>query len=45
VLLTSGENPDPGREGCHDDVPIVFTLVGDPLASGLVRNLDEPRRT
>ena len=33
---------DPGREGRDDTVPIVFTLVGDPLVSGLVRNLAEP---
>jgi len=42
LLLTSGENPTQAAKDATTSVPIVFTLVGDPLASGLVRNLDEP---
>jgi putative ABC transport system substrate-binding protein len=42
LLLTSGENPTQAAKDATTSVPIVFTLVGDPLASGLVRNLDAP---
>ncbi len=42
LILTSGEGPTQAAKDATTTVPIVFTLVGDPLASGLVRNLDEP---
>lgn len=42
LILTSGEGPTQAAKDATSTVPIVFTLVGDPLASGLVRNLDEP---
>ena len=42
LIVTSGEGPTQAAKEATTTVPIVFTLVGDPLASGLVRNLDEP---
>jgi putative ABC transport system substrate-binding protein len=42
VLFTSGEDPTQAAKDATTTVPIVFTLVGDPLASGLVRTLDAP---
>jgi putative ABC transport system substrate-binding protein len=42
LIVTSGEGPTQAAKEATSTVPIVFTLVGDPLASGLVRNLDEP---
>ena len=42
LIVTSGENPTQAAKDATSTVPIVFTLVGDPLASGLVRNLAEP---
>jgi len=42
LIVTSGENPTQAAKDATTTVPIVFTLVGDPLASGLVRNLAEP---
>jgi putative ABC transport system substrate-binding protein len=42
LIVTSGEGPTQAAKDATTTVPIVFTLVGDPLASGLVRNLDEP---
>ena len=42
LIVTSGEGPTQAAKEATNTVPIVFTLVGDPLASGLVRNLDEP---
>ena len=42
LIVTSGEGPTQAAKDATTTVPIVFTLVGDPLASDLVRNLDEP---
>ncbi|HEY7139407.1 MAG TPA: ABC transporter substrate-binding protein [Methylomirabilota bacterium] len=42
LIVTSGEGPTQAAKDATSAVPIVFTLVGDPLASGLVRNLAEP---
>jgi ABC-type uncharacterized transport system substrate-binding protein len=42
LIVTSGEGPTQAAKDATTTVPIVFTLVGDPLASGLVRSLDEP---
>jgi putative tryptophan/tyrosine transport system substrate-binding protein len=42
LIVTSGEGPTQAAKDATNTVPIVFTLVGDPLAAGLVRNLDEP---
>src|SRR5262245_26013879 len=42
LIVTSGEGPTHAAKEATSTVPIVFTLVGDPIASGLVRNLDEP---
>jgi putative ABC transport system substrate-binding protein len=42
LIVTSGEGPTQAAKDATTTVPIVFTLVGDPGASGLVRNLDEP---
>jgi putative ABC transport system substrate-binding protein len=42
VIVTSQEGPTQAAKGVTQTVPIVFTLVGDALASGLVKNLAQP---
>ena len=42
LIVTSGEGPTQVAKDATNTVPIVFTLVGDPVVSGLVRNLAEP---
>jgi len=42
LIVTSGEGPTQAAKDATNAVPIVFTLVGDPVASGLVKNLAEP---
>jgi putative ABC transport system substrate-binding protein len=42
LIVTSGEGPTQAVKDATRTVPIVFTLVGDPIASGLVRSLAEP---
>jgi putative tryptophan/tyrosine transport system substrate-binding protein len=42
LIVTSQEGPTQAAKDATKSVPIVFTLVGDPIASGLVRNLAEP---
>jgi ABC-type uncharacterized transport system substrate-binding protein len=42
LIVTSQDGPTQAAKDATKSVPIVFTLVGDPVASGLVRNLAEP---
>jgi putative ABC transport system substrate-binding protein len=42
LIVTSQEGPTQAAMDATKTVPIVFTLVGDPVASGLVKNLAEP---
>jgi putative ABC transport system substrate-binding protein len=42
LIVASGESATQAAKDSTKTVPIVFTLVGDPVASGLVRNLAEP---
>jgi putative ABC transport system substrate-binding protein len=42
LIVTSGESATQAAKDSTKTVPIVFTLVGDPVASGLVKNLAEP---
>jgi putative ABC transport system substrate-binding protein len=44
LIVTSQEGPTQAVMDATKTVPIVFTLVGDPIASGLVKNLAEPER-
>ena len=42
LIVTSGEGPTQAAKDATPTVPIVFTLVGDPVASGLVQNSAAP---
>jgi putative ABC transport system substrate-binding protein len=42
LIVTSGEGPTQAAKDATKTVPVVFTLVGDPIAAGLVRSLAEP---
>ena len=42
VIFTSGEAATQAAHEATRDVPIVFTLVGDPVGAGIVRSLAEP---
>ncbi len=42
LIVTSQDGPTQAAKDATKSVPIVFTLVGDPVASGLVKNLAEP---
>jgi putative tryptophan/tyrosine transport system substrate-binding protein len=42
LIVTSGDSATQAAKDSTKTVPIVFTLVGDPVASGLVKNLAEP---
>ena len=42
LIVTSQEGATQAARDATKSIPIVFTLVGDPVASGLVRNLAEP---
>jgi putative ABC transport system substrate-binding protein len=42
LIFTSHEAATHAAKGATKTVPIVFTLVGDPAASGVVANLAEP---
>jgi ABC-type uncharacterized transport system substrate-binding protein len=42
LIVTSQDGPTQAARDATKTVPIVFTLVGDPVASGLVKNPAEP---
>lgn len=42
VIFTSGEAATQSARGATQTIPIVFTLVGDPVAAGIVREVARP---
>src|SRR6266702_2478086 len=42
VIFTSGEAATLAARAATPAIPIVFTLVGDPVAAGVVKSLAEP---
>ena len=42
VIFTSGEAATRAVKGTTQSIPVVFTLVGDPVASGVVTSLARP---
>lgn len=42
VIFTSGEAATLAAAGATQTIPIVFTLVGDPVAAGIVKSLAHP---
>ena len=42
LILTSGEAATQAARESTESVPIVFTLVGDPVGAGIVRTLAQP---
>jgi putative ABC transport system substrate-binding protein len=42
LIFTSQEAATQAARGATESVPIVFTLVGDPVGAGIVRTLAEP---
>jgi putative ABC transport system substrate-binding protein len=42
VIFTSGEAATLAAKGSTQTIPIVFTLVGDPVAAGIVTSLAQP---
>lgn len=44
LLFTSGDAATHAAKGATEKIPIVFTLVGDPVTSGIVREVAHPGR-
>lgn len=43
VIFTSGEAATYAAKAATQTIPIVFTVVGDPVASGIVQSVAQPR--